>query len=123
MTIGRISLGIFFIGLALYIGAQFLSLLSPPPLELFAPRPGLITSGSTIEVKGKTTPGATVKINGSPLALAQSGEFGTILVLNRGINTITVAAKRRYSKTTTIERQILILENSERISRGDSGGI
>ncbi|OGL69131.1 hypothetical protein A3B21_03990 [Candidatus Uhrbacteria bacterium RIFCSPLOWO2_01_FULL_47_24] len=119
MTIGRVVTLVFILTVLGYIGSHLRSLLAPPPLELASPLQGLTTSNNIIEIKGKTLPGATVEINGSPLTTLTDGQFSHLLVLNGGINTIVVSAKKRYSRPTVIQRQIFILEGGK-ISYGPS---
>lgn len=122
MTIGRITI---FIGILLvvgYVGVHMIMLRIPPALELITPPQGLMTSNHTIQIQGKTNPGATLKINGIELPPPQSGEFKHVLVLPKGVSTIQVAARKRHSKSAVIERQVFILEG-ERISQIERGGI
>lgn len=116
MTLGRITVFICIIAIVGYVGFHLQSLLSAPLLELSSPPQGLTTANKTIEIKGKTEPGAVVNINEAPLPTPQSGEFSHLLVLSPGVNTIKVTAKKRYSKSAVIERQIFIL-NNESISQ------
>lgn len=119
MSISRIITATVLVAILGYVGVHIAGLLAPPPLELMSPPQGLTTSNSTIEIKGKTLPGASVEINGSPLPALADGKFNHLLVLNGGINTIVVSARKRYSKPTVIERQIFILEGGK-ISYGSS---
>ncbi len=109
MTLRRITLLLGIVALLAYLGLELKSLLAPPPLELNSPPQGLTTSNKTIEISGKTMPGAFVEVNGEKLPALVSGEFKQILVLSRGLNTITVSAKKRYSRPTVVERQVFIL--------------
>ncbi|MDO8505435.1 MAG: hypothetical protein Q7S48_02585 [bacterium] len=122
MSLQRI--GICFVVLALfgYLGIHIVTLLLPPSLSIAFPPEGFTTSSHTIEIAGKTAPGAQVEVNGSPLPSPASGEFKHLLVLDRGLTTITVSARKRHSKSAVIERQIFILEG-EKISQADRGGI
>ena len=75
MTISRWVMLTLILSLTGYIGFNIQSVLAPPSLELFAPAPGLTTSAVTLEVRGKTQPGAEVRINGSLLLPTTLGEF------------------------------------------------
>lgn len=122
MTLGRIFSLLLLAGIVIFIGIHVTGLLSPPPLNILYPPQGFTTSNKAIEIQGETLPGASLEINGSPLPTPPSGKFQHLLILNRGVNTITIAAKKRYGRPAIIERQILILEG-EKISQGGSGGI
>lgn len=122
MTLSRIIILTITLAILGYLGSQLRTLRTAPPLELYSPPPVLTTSNKVIEIKGKTIPGAEVEVNGVNLPILRTGEFEQILVLGRGVNTIVVTAKKRYSKPATIERQIFILEG-DKITQGAGGGI
>lgn len=122
MTLGRLGILTLTLALVGYLGLHVRELLAAPSLTLYSPVQGLTTSAKAIEIQGKTSPGATVEINGAPLPPPPSGEFKHLLVLKRGINTITISAKKRYSRTAEIVRQILILEGGP-ISTLEHNGI
>lgn len=122
MTISRLAVLVIIMGFTGYIGFNIHRLLAEPALTLFAPAPGLTTSSATVEVRGKTAAGAEVRINGSLLPPLPSGEFKHPLTLAKGVQTITVEARKRYSRPATIERQVFIL-GSDKISQSNTGGI
>lgn len=122
MTIGRLGALLTIIILIGYVGFNIQRLVVAPALTLSAPAQGLTTSSATLEVRGKTTPGAEVRINGSLLPPLRNGEFSHELTLAKGVQTITVEARKRYSNPATIERQVFIL-GSDKISQGNTGGI
>lgn len=118
MTIDRLGALVILIVLLGYVGFNIQRLMAAPALMLAAPAQGLTTSSPTLEVRGKTVTGAEVRINGSLLPPSQSGEFSHKLTLAKGVQTITVEARKRYSKPTMIERQVFIL-GSDKISARD----
>lgn len=120
MTLSRLSIMVATLAVVVYLGLQVRGLLKGPPLELFSPVQGLTTSTNTIEIKGRTAPTAVVEVNGSRMSAPLDGEFTHPLVLRGGVNTITVSARKRYSKKTIIERQVLILDG-EKISHLQRG--
>lgn len=122
MTISRLIIIACLITIVGYIGIHLNALFSPPPLELFSPAQGLTTSNKNIEINGKTIPGAIVEVNGEILPLLTNGEFKHLLVLGQGVSTITISAKKRYSRINTIERQIYIQNVNERVSKIKAGG-
>lgn len=122
MTIGRIA-GIFFSAAFLaYFGIQFGTLTHAPALELYSPSQGLITSSQSIEIAGKTLPGAVVRVNNTQIPINQDGSFSKRLVLGNGINKLVIEAKKRYSRVRTIARDIFIL-SGEKLSGGAQSGI
>ena len=122
MTIGRIAGIIFSVAFLGYFGIQFGALTYAPALELYSPTQGLITSSKSIEIAGKTLPGAVIRVNNTQIPINQDGSFSKRLVLGKGINTIIIEAKKRYSRVRTITRDIFILEG-EKLSGGVPAGI
>lgn len=110
MSFNRLVVILCIVGIFAYVGFHIYGLIAPPRLDIFSPEQGLTTLINNIEVRGKTAPGAVVEINGSSIAPPQSGEFRHLLVLDPGINNITISARKRYSRTAVIERQVLILQ-------------
>lgn len=122
MTLSRIISLAVLVLIVGYLGFHIYGLVAPPPLEVSSPIQGLTTSSKTIEIKGKTMPEAKVEVNGNPIMSDRTGIFGQTLVLSGGINTITISARKRYSRAATTTRQILILDGP-RISTSTHGGI
>ena len=116
MTIGRIAIVIFIAAILGYVGMHIEGLVSAPELTLSSPAEDLTTSINSIIIKGKTDPGANIEINGNQIPPPTSGNFEHLIVLNKGLNVITIIARKRYSRPATVERQIYILDANEQIS-------
>jgi hypothetical protein len=65
---------------------------TPPQLAITFPPDMFISPGSQVEVKGKTDPGARVRINGDTVPVASDGGFTHTLNLVEGATLITVEA-------------------------------
>jgi transcriptional regulator with XRE-family HTH domain len=91
-----------------YLGWQWRGLVAAPTLQVQSPADGERTVEATIRVAGAAEPGATVLINGVPVLLNPTGGFDTEIVLERGLNVITVESHKRYSKTATEYRRVLL---------------
>ena len=80
----------------------------PPTLSISAPAEGFITNKSTVTVKGTTDDATskpvTVTVNGAPIPVTPSGTFSNDVTLKEGSNTITIVAKDKAGKTTTVTR-------------------
>ncbi len=122
MTIGRIAGILFSVAFLGYFGIQFGALARAPSLELYSPTQGLITSSKSIEIAGKTLPGALVLVNNTQIPINQDGSFSKRLVLGNGVNKLVIEAKKRYSRARTIARDIFILDG-EKLSGGAQAGI
>lgn len=112
MTLGRMGILTVIVALVALFGTQVHALRAAPILEILSPSQGLRSTQAAIEIVGKTEPGARVEVNGTPLPATATGEFRHLLMLQRGLNTIMVSAQRRYSRSATIERQVMILTDS-----------
>ena len=82
----------------------------PPTLSISAPAEGFITNKSTVTVKGTTDDATskpvTVTVNGAPIPVTPSGTFSNYVTLKEGSNTITIVAKDKAGKTTTVTRTV-----------------
>ncbi len=71
--------------------------------------PGLDTSvqDRRLEVRGLTAPETDVTINGQTVQVSVEGRFIKELYLEQGLNTITVVAKKKYSRPASVVRYVL----------------
>jgi hypothetical protein len=60
-----------------------------------------------VAITGQTVPEAIIRINGEEIFVDRDGLFSETIVLEAGINTIQIEAKKPRSRTTTLYRQIL----------------
>lgn len=80
-----------------------------PSLSLTSPTNGTITNNPSVTVSGTTDPGATVTIDGSPIAVAGNGSFSQTYPLADGSHTFAVVAKNaaglstQQSSTVTVD--------------------
>jgi uncharacterized membrane protein len=65
----------------------------------------IVTEGR-INVLGKTDPDATVAINGVTVLVRSDGRFFDTVLLERGVNIITLVATSRYGKSKTEEIEV-----------------
>lgn len=84
----------------------------PPTLSITAPADELITNKSTVTVTGKTddvtSKPVTVTVNGTAVTVATDGTFSKDVTLKSGSNTITIIAKDKAGKTTTVTRTVTL---------------
>ena len=84
----------------------------PPTLSVTAPAGGLITNKSTVTVTGKTDDATskpvTVTVNGTAVTVGTDGAFSKDVTLANGSNTITIIAKDKAGKTTTVTRTVTL---------------
>lgn len=97
----------------LYLFIYFRRLVSPPSLSLEYPDRNLVSTESKIEVKGKSDPETEIMINSTSIMSAQDGSFSQEVKLKKGLNNLTISAKKKYGRESVIERQILVEDNYE----------
>ncbi|MBU0649338.1 helix-turn-helix domain-containing protein [Patescibacteria group bacterium] len=104
-----------FIGLIIlgYLLWQINYLMKPPSLEVYYPKEDLITGQAQVEISGQTDPETILTINDQEVITDSQGNFQYVLGLQRGLNIVTIKARRRHSRTQVIYKKI-ILESSDR---------
>lgn len=101
---------LFFLGLVVYLGYQYFSLVKAPFLQIDSPENGQQTNQETIEVKGKTNSESLLRINDQPVLISEQGEFVYRLDLFPGENKILVIAQSPQGKETKGEINIFRLD-------------
>lgn len=108
ITLLLVGVVAIFMSLFSYVGFQWYSLTKPPKLELITPKEQELVSSKVI-IEGETLPDAIVTINEQPIALQPDGSFKTELIIpSEGISLLTVQAKDRRGKVSTIERSVTV---------------
>ncbi len=92
----------------LYLGFYFKQIILPPELTIIQPADNLSLSATSIEISGQTEKEAEVTINGELVLNNQEGFFFQTVNLKKGLNSITIKAKKKYSHEETVIRQILV---------------
>ena len=81
-------------------------------LSISAPVAGLVTNKSTVTVTGTTDDATskpvTVTVNGTAVTVGTGGSFSKDVTLTEGSNTITIIAKDKAGKTTTVTRTVTL---------------
>jgi cytoskeletal protein RodZ len=91
-----------------YLGYRVNKIISPPLLTINSPVADLITDQNSVLVSGKTEAEASLLINGQIVLTDKNGAFSQIISLKNGINVITITANKKYSRASTITRQVLV---------------
>lgn len=89
---------ILLVGAFAYLYREFKSFAAEPLLVVLAPENGMVVEGDSTMISGKTDKGARVTINGQVAFVSDDGSFGEKLVLQPGINTITLRTENRFQK-------------------------
>lgn len=109
LTPGRF-LGLVFALLAtsflFYFGVQYRRLNQSPRLVIESPKDQTMTTDKRVDVLGQTDPDATVTVNGFSVIVRSDGNFFSQVVLEPGVNTLTVVATSRFGKVATVTRKV-----------------
>jgi cytoskeletal protein RodZ len=92
----------------LYLIFYFKKIILPPDLTVSQPEKNLMIQESSILVAGKTEKEAEVRINGELILNNNDGNFSQTVKLKKGVNTLTISAKKKYSQENVVLRQILV---------------
>ena len=85
-------------GAFVYLYREFQAFASAPRLVILSPQNGRVVGTSEITVMGKTDKGARVSINNQSVFVGSEGEFSDKLILQSGLNTVTVVSINRFDK-------------------------
>ena len=106
--IKNILLYLIFLACLLYLAFYLKKIIAPPKLIIYQPDKNFKTTENFIEIKGLTEPEAEININGETVLNTNQGKFSSNINLKKGINNITVTAKKKYSGEASVLRQILV---------------
>jgi hypothetical protein len=82
--------------------------ITPPPLLLSSPADGYLTNLTTVQVTGRTEPGATAALNGDPVEVGPDGSFSVSVGLKAGVNTLTVVATDPAGNRASLARTVIM---------------
>lgn len=106
--IGKLAIALAALLLLGYIGTQIHARLSPPTLVVDQPAQDIQTTSATLEVTGQTEKEVYISINDHPVLTDPTGRFKTDVTLTRGLNIITVEARRKYGRPQVIHRSVFL---------------
>lgn len=91
-----------------YLLFYFKNLVVAPNLSIIYPESNIMISETSIEIIGKTDPGCDLSINEQTILPDENGNFNKLIYLKKGMNTISVSARKKYSKENVIIKQVLV---------------
>jgi len=100
-------LGIVILLVVVYLGFQLNKIISVPEVVVFSPVDSIIVTSPSVQVEGLIQEEATVYVNDKQVVVGDDRIFRENVDLEKGLNTITIEAERRYSKRSHIERNIV----------------
>jgi cytoskeletal protein RodZ len=92
----------------LYLIFYFKNLVLPPSLIITQPATNLALTGTNILISGQTETTAEVTINDEIVLNNHDGYFSQTINLKKGLNSVVIKAKKKYSSEQTVTRQILV---------------
>src|SRR5919106_4297520 len=86
---------------------------TPPYLSIGDPADGEILRASPIRLHGETEPGATLRLNGEPVAIEPDGSFDLPYRPSPGPNTVSIEAQDAAGNTTERQRAFVFMPDQE----------
>jgi cytoskeletal protein RodZ len=93
-----VSVAVVVIGGFSYLYSQIGRFAAVPRLVITSPSSDENISGNSISVSGYTDEDAKITINGQPILVSDKGEFKEDVLLQSGVNSITISALNRFNK-------------------------
>lgn len=90
-----------------YLGWQVTSITAAPEVVISNPEDSSITYSAIINVQGQVDDETNVYVNGEEVVVNADRTFSAPVDLEKGLNLITVEARRRYSRTAVINRRVV----------------
>ncbi len=106
--IRNIIFGSAIIACLIYLAFYSKKIILPPELIINQPENNTLIQENSFTVKGWTEAEAEVRINESIVLNNDQGHFSQVVNLKKGINTLTITAKKKYSRLKIETRQILV---------------
>lgn len=91
-----------------YLFQEYRGFLGTPTLIVEKPKEAEVVKEGDIEVAGKADNDTTVLVNGEPVVLSENGEFKKIIHVFKGEAALTILAKNRRGRETTVTRHIKV---------------
>lgn len=105
-----ITLIVILVGSAfIYVFREFQTFALVPRLVILSPISGTVIGENEVVVQGKTDKGSRVSINNQSVFVDGEGNFSSTLLLQSGLNTMTIMAVDRFDKQKT---EVLSVESS-----------
>jgi len=102
----NIGIAILIILFFVYLTFAYFRFAGAPALTVSYPPVNAIVTTEQIEITGKTDPDAIISINDQIVSVNENGTFTTKLTLAPGLNTITIVASNKFSRQTTVTRNL-----------------
>jgi cytoskeletal protein RodZ len=91
-----------------YMAGQIRGLRSAPELSLEKPTANFQTSADSVEVTGRTEPGAVVTVNNQIIHVEADGTFRLNLHMSLGENELVVRSLNRFNRHSEVRRRVIV---------------
>jgi len=122
-----VSVAVVVIGGFSYLYSQIGRFAAVPRLVITSPASDENIAGNSISVSGYTDEDAKLTINGQPILVSDKGEFKEDILLQSGVNSITISALNRFnkeiSKTVNIKSDYQSPNVAQSSNSGDGGKV
>jgi transcriptional regulator with XRE-family HTH domain len=102
-----ILIGLLVLIAGMYLAIRLRSLIAPPTLIINKPADNELFNVSSVELQGNTEPETQLIVNGEEIISDAYGRFTENINLKKGINFITITAKKKYGREKTEVRRVL----------------
>ncbi|MEK7636224.1 MAG: helix-turn-helix domain-containing protein [Patescibacteria group bacterium] len=93
--------------LILYFANSTFITIRTPSFTLDEPREDTLTAESVLTIRGTADSHIELTLNKQPVYIDASGKFSRTIVLQRGINTLTLEGKNSFGRTAVIQRRVV----------------
>lgn len=104
------ALALTFLAITAYLGWNLRLIVIAPELTITSPIDGFTTTEPQITITGLSQDKASVEVNGNSVLLSTDGSFEISIPLERGLNIVNIEAKKRYSRTNSQHRRVIVTE-------------
>ncbi|HVF69341.1 MAG TPA: helix-turn-helix domain-containing protein [Xanthomonadales bacterium] len=106
VNIRKVIIGVFVVLLVvIFLLFQVRGVLFPPSISLSSPKADSAVARD-VSILGKTDSSATITINNEPVFVNTTGNFEKKITLFPGKSVITIKAKNRFGKESTLKRTV-----------------
>ncbi|MCX6767018.1 MAG: DUF4115 domain-containing protein [Candidatus Moranbacteria bacterium] len=117
-----VSVAVVVIGGFSYLYSQIGRFAAVPRLVITSPASDENIPGNSISVSGYTDEDAKLTINGQPVLVSDKGEFKEDILLQSGVNSITISALNRFNKEISKTVNIKSDYQSPNLAASGDGG-
>ncbi|HEU4677453.1 MAG TPA: hypothetical protein VFS75_01890 [Candidatus Paceibacterota bacterium] len=96
-----LGVSLLVIGIVGYVEFQARNLIHGPSITL-TEEPPLVERDRTVTLRGEAENIVKLTLNGREIHTNEAGEFAQDLILENGLTIVTLAAKDRFGRTTTL---------------------